>query len=567
MPARRFVLLALVVGIGVALVLTHPLALHPASTALDDGTFDCFQFTWNLWWLRTSLLDLHTNPFYTRHLFYPDGVSLLFHTFSASLGLASIPLQLVLPGGVVTAHNVIVIASPALIVLTTGLLAREVTGDSWAALAAGLMAAVTGAVVWFLPVIYLTATYLVAATLWAWWRLHRRRRPTDVLLVLVLLGALVFASQEYAMMALALLALDTAGRVLAPRALGLPAPWMRGLVVMWIVSAVGLAALAVVASRNPGAPPPARQLYLGSAFLAGFVTPDWLVTPKLAFWAVFYVGTAPLLAAVVTAWLGGRRAVFWAVATIVMLLMACGPYVGIDHPLLAFPPGTTPTSLDEIPPHHVHGPYWLALRLVPFLRVFRGAYRWVAVAEIALAVLVATGLAGLRARLAARPRRFVTAGILVATLVLGLVDVRGQTNNRIIDATVPAAYALLRDDPERSAILELPTGLTEAQVFANLASRFMLYQTSHRKFLLEGTVARLPPGARPLAARRFTTFTELPYVKYVLIHRDLLPISFPVSRAQVEQVEGILAREGELVARDGPLEIYRLSTFRSDAVR
>src|SRR5512140_3885114 len=130
MLARRFLLLALGVGAGVALVLTDPLARHPTSTLLDDGPLDCFQFTWNLWWVRTALVDLHTNPFYTRWLFYPGGVSLLFHTLSASLGFASIPLQLLLPGGVVTAHNAFVMAAPALIVVTTGLLAREVTCDA-----------------------------------------------------------------------------------------------------------------------------------------------------------------------------------------------------------------------------------------------------------------------------------------------------------------------------------------------------------------------------------------------------------------------------------------------------
>src|SRR5512133_52146 len=107
MSARRLGLLALVVGAATALVLSHPLPLHPASTILDDGTLDCFQFTWNLWWVKTALVDLHTSPFFTRWLFHPQGVSLLFHTLSASLGVASIPLQLVLPGGVVTAHNVL----------------------------------------------------------------------------------------------------------------------------------------------------------------------------------------------------------------------------------------------------------------------------------------------------------------------------------------------------------------------------------------------------------------------------------------------------------------------------
>ena len=564
MPARRFGLLALAVGVGVALLLTHPLALHPASTVLDDGTLDAFQFVWNLWWARTSLLDLGTNPFYTRHLFYPDEVSLLFHTFSASLGFASIPLQLALPGGVVTAHNVLVIASPALLVLTTALLAREVTDDPWAALAAGLMATLTGAMMWFLPVLYLTATWLAAAVVWAWWRMHRRRRWGDVALVLIPLASLVLASQEYAMMALAVLALDTVLRLVAPRAFALPPAWVPGLAVAWAVAATGLGALGVAAAQHPGAPPPAGHLLLGSGFLAGYVLPPWLAPPPVPFWIVLYVGTAPLLAILTTAWLGGRRALFWAVAAGALLLMACGPFVGLWHPLTIGQPA--PADLTQVPAGHVRGPYWLALQLVPFLRVFRGAYRWVAVAEIALAVLAATGIAGLRRRVAdARLRAVVTAGVLVATAALGIVDVR-RHSNAIVPATVPAAYDVVRDDPAPSAVMELPAGLT-LQVFANLATRYMFYQTTHGKFLLDGTVARLPPGVKPLIARKIDTFADLPYVKWVAIHRDLLPNVFPVAQAQVAQVDRLLATQGELVVRDGPLELYRLTTFRPESVR
>jgi len=565
MPAWRLGLVAFVVGAGTALVLTHPLILHPTSTVLDDGTLDCFQFVWNVWWLRASVVDLHVNPFFTRHLYYPEGVSLLFHTLSASLGFVSIPLQLVLPHGQVTAHNLLVIAAPALIVVTTALLAHEVTGDPWAALAAGCMATVTGAIVWFLPIIYLTATYLVAAVLWAWWRLHRLRRGRDVVLVLGLLATLVFASQEFAMMALLILAMDSAGRLVAPRALGLPAAWWRGTFATWAVAAIGLGALAAVASLNPGAPPPIKQLLLGSAHLTAFVFPPWLVPPAVSFGMVMYLGTVPLLLVATTAWLGGRRAVFWALVTVALLLMACGPFVGLSHPLLAFG-SVAPNDLRQVPAGHVRGPYWLALKVVPFLRVFRGAYRWVTVAEIALAVLAATGVAGLRARLAAsRARAVVGVAVVAAALVVGFLEVRGRVN-RIIPATLPDAYAAVRDDPEPSAILELPTGLTQ-QVFTNLASRYMFYQTEHGKYLLEGTVARLAPGAHALVSRRFTTFTELPWVKYVVLHRDLLDVAFPVSRDQMAQVETILATEGTLVVRDGPLEIYRLATFRRDVVR
>lgn len=564
MPARRFGVVVLLAGIATALVLTHPLSAHPTTTVLDDGTLDCFQFVWNIWWLRTALVDLHVNPFFTRWLYHPDGVSLLFHTFSASLGLASLPFQL-LPGGPVTANNLLVLAAPTLLVVMTALLAREVTGDAWAALAAGLMATWTGAMVWFLPVIYLTATYLVAGVVWAWWRLHRRRRARDVVLVLVLLAALVFAAQEYAMMALAILALDTAARVLASRAFGLPPAWGRGTVVTWVIAGVGLGLLARVAAANPGAPPPPSHVLLGSAYLTAFVSPAWLVPPALAFQIVLYLGTAPIVTSLGTAWLGGRRAGFWALVTIVLLSMACGPFVGFTHPLFAFGP-QAPLDLSRPPPGHVRGPYWLALQLVPFLRVFRGAYRWVAVAEIALAVLAATGLAALRQRLAnGRTRALVTIGVVIAIPVLGLVDIQGHTN-AVIPAVVPDAYALLRDDAQPSAVLDLPTGLTQ-QVFASLASRYMFYQTAHRKFLLDGTVARVPPGVRPLVVRKFTTFTELPWVKYVVIHRDLLPNSFPVARDQVTQVEQILATEGRPVHHDDDIDIYELSTFRADTVR
>jgi len=59
--------------------------LHPTTTVLDDGTLDCFQFVWNLWWFRTSVVDLHTNPFFTRYLFHPDAYRCLPHV----LGLRS----------------------------------------------------------------------------------------------------------------------------------------------------------------------------------------------------------------------------------------------------------------------------------------------------------------------------------------------------------------------------------------------------------------------------------------------------------------------------------------------
>jgi hypothetical protein len=249
---------------------------------------------------------------------------------------------------------------------------------------------------------------------------------------------------------------------------------------------------------------------------------------------------------------------------LVVLLMACGPYLGLTHPLIGAERPPADLSIDHVPAGRIPGPYYLALQVVPLLRFFRAPYRWVAVAEILLAVLVALGVAEMRRRLGPRPRAVVAAAALLAVVAGGMLDVRGLRAPAVA-ATLPPVYAMLRDDPEPSAVLELPTGLTTS-MFPNLASRYMFYQTFHRKYLLDGTVSRLPPGLKPLFLREFPTFADLPYVKYVVIHRDLLGEVFPVSVAQVQQVERVLAAEGSLAAREGPIDVYRLSTFRPAAV-
>src|SRR5438045_3687434 len=55
------------------------------------------QSLWKLWWAKTALLDRHTNPFASDFIYWPDGVSLQFHTLNVFNGLVSIPFQAFLP--------------------------------------------------------------------------------------------------------------------------------------------------------------------------------------------------------------------------------------------------------------------------------------------------------------------------------------------------------------------------------------------------------------------------------------------------------------------------------------
>ena len=554
MSERRFAVLALGAGLVTAAVLTFPLPLHLGSAVLEDGTLDAYQFVWNIWWVRESLLGLHRNPFFTSYLFYPDGVPLLFHTFSFSLGLASVPLQLALPGGALTAHNVLVVAAPALAVLALALLAHELTGDPSAALVGGLAGAVTGTTVWYLPVLYLDCAYLIAFVLWAWWRLHRLARLRDVVLALGLLLALVFASQEYALMALAILGLDSFASLVAPRAFGLPPRWRAGLVAFWGLAALALGALALVAMHAPATAPPADMVLFGSAFAAALLVPPWVVpTP---FW--LYLGTGALvLAPIALVW--GRPTVrFWLAAAVLLSLMALGPYMRWQQPFQGPPPRLSPG-------HGFPGPYLVALKVLPLFRFFRAPYRWTVGAQVALGALAALGVAGVRARIgAASVRTIATAAALALVIGSAVLDLRGL-RAPLTEAAVPAAYGTLSADPQPAAVLELPSGL-RASGFAAFSSLYMYYQTAHRKYLLEGTVSRLPPDRRLVVQRAISDFAALPYVKWVVLHRDLVPESSLGAQRQVEEVDRLLVSEGELVARDGAIDVYRLRTFRPETV-
>ena len=53
------------------------------------------------------------------------------------------------------------------------------------------------------------------------------------------------------------------------------------------------------------------------------------------------------------------------------LLMACGPWVGLYHPVMGPPPGVTPLTSVQLP-----GPYLLLMQVFPLMRFVRACLRW-----------------------------------------------------------------------------------------------------------------------------------------------------------------------------------------------
>ena len=112
---------------------TWPLAAQ-FTTAVPGGG-DAWQHLWNLWWMRQALTT-PTDPFFTNALYYPNGVSLLFHTLVPLESALTVPFQL-LGVDLVPLYNSVLLGSFVLAGYGTWLLVRDLTGHAGAAFVAG----------------------------------------------------------------------------------------------------------------------------------------------------------------------------------------------------------------------------------------------------------------------------------------------------------------------------------------------------------------------------------------------------------------------------------------------
>ncbi len=112
---------------------TWPLA--QAFTRAVPGGGDAWQHLWNLWWMRQALTT-PTDPFFTDALYYPHGVSLLFHTLVPLESALTVPFQL-LGVDLVPLYNAVLMGSFVLAGYGTWLLVRDLTGHAGAAFVAG----------------------------------------------------------------------------------------------------------------------------------------------------------------------------------------------------------------------------------------------------------------------------------------------------------------------------------------------------------------------------------------------------------------------------------------------
>jgi hypothetical protein len=428
-PGRAFRRTAwvLVAYLALTLVMTYPTITHFLS-AIPGDSFDGWQNFWNLWWVRQAVLVEHRSPFFTDMLYYPTGVSLLFHTLNPFNGFTFLPVQLA--AGLFAAYNSVVFFSFAVGGLGGYLLTRYTLrrtpepARTWAAFLAGaiytfspfhfahLLGHMQVLSLEWIPfyVLYLwravdhTQPTRVVAT-----AIHQNTHPSSLVprpsspqgmwlpwrdtvlsaFFLILIGLCDWYFVLYCLLFTALVWLYLL--------------WHRRLtmrVIAWTAAVGGLFALVLSpllwpmileTRRFDFMVPPPEHVYILSADLLAFLTPNefhpvWgqaaarlgahLVSPVSEH--TVFVGYVPLLLGLWGAWRGGYRRGFWALATLTFALLALGPALHVAGRQLPIPL-----------------PYALLQRLVPFIRITRSVSRFDAMVMLALGVLAAIGLAAI----------------------------------------------------------------------------------------------------------------------------------------------------------------------------
>ncbi len=482
-PYKIYVILAHVL---LTLALTYPL-VFTLTTHVIGPAEDNLQSLWNLWWVKHAILNLHTHPYFTDYLFYPQGASLSFHSLSLFNSLLGIPLQFIFNS--IICYNLLILLSFVLSGWGMYLLLYQLTRHSGAAFVASLVFAYSPyhfahaehhlqlSSIQFIPFFilyllkllecprlkhsFLTGVFLFLASLCSWYYL-----------MCLLVFCLVFAAHQLFRQAQRYLDWRFWGHFL------LMLLFFGILILPFIYPGVKekfygmryfeknlseiFSADAVAFFVPPAAHPLAPEA-LGVLYNKFGATP-WEATVFLGYVAMILAGYAIYK-------LSWNKTGLWVITGLIFGVLSLGPRLHVMGKIM-FP---------ALPM-----PYWL-IQWIPFFNVSSGPSRFIVMVFISLAVLVGYALQymaathnilGIRMN---RPGLCLIGGLILFEYMALPVNICSP--DQVTYA--PFIRRQLENDKGDYAILELPL----LDYWAGNA--FMYRQTLHHKRLLNGTISRL----------------------------------------------------------------------------
>lgn len=476
-----------VVGfLGLALLWTFPVLLH--LTTLVGGRGDALENYWNLWWVRTALLDLGQNPYRATYMHHPFGMPLYFHTLNLYNGLLGLPIQLLL--GATAAFNLLNILALTMAGFGTYLLVWELTRHRAAAIVAGLIFAFCPYTAFHLRVgqSNLLSVQWMPFYLWALIKGVRDRwRWLLLASVFLLLNALVdWHHAVFSIVNTAVFGIVEALRLRRVRPVAILAGKLAlvGGVFALLVSPL-LVPMLREAQADPYAARPLWHSTLHSTDLLAF----WLPNPLHPLWGgwsgsiftkrliqpnivggIASIGIVATLLGVYGVARDWRRSAFWLLLLLVGAILALGPYLQV---------GGVNSGLGDRP---IPLPYLLFYQL-PFMNILRTPSRFVSIVMLALAVLAGFGIAALARRPTIARLRVRQQYALWSVIGLLVLFENWPTPVGFQSAgpeVVSPFYRQLAAESGDFAILEVPYRPPISQV----------YQTYHGKRTVGGRISR-----------------------------------------------------------------------------
>jgi hypothetical protein len=559
----------------VSVLNTLPLTLQFTTHIPGHGS-DAYQYLWNLWLVRHSI-ETGSSPIATELAFWPDGAKLYVGTTAVLESLATLPV--LMWGGPIPAYNLLAIVKPALDAFAAFALAQYLWGDRFAALLAGVAFG-------FCPYVaarglihpaLVNVAFIAFAVLWLLRAVETgRKRHYFLFAIAVFINV---AMLHYALYVAAFAALFALWQTVWLRRDGvaLTLVWRRMAIAggaALVLSAPLVAMVLSQAGRTMREPELARAY---GADLLAYLVPSPLhplfgpsvaeANRKLAKFdnlteALVFPGYGVMLLALAAPFVRRARSpaverrpfdvgvAFWVFVALFFGVLSLGLELRING---AFTGITLPYA-------------WL--NVLPFWRSQNAPSRWSILAQLAMAMLAAATVCGLRQWRARQPQGRATFVLVLAVLAVSAEAAWAPYRTSPVPPPSPF-YEQMARDGERYAVLDVPYGAAREQA--------VLAQMTHGKPTIGGYL--LPP-VDYLPSEMLPPFYDLDLnwpvfdpdvvrfdpstdaapvlrafgVRYVLIHPNIRGGVYRTSTARVIAKSGL----GDPVYRDAELVVYRV---------
>ncbi|MGC9396640.1 MAG: hypothetical protein ACP5J4_17485 [Anaerolineae bacterium] len=474
-------------------------ATYPAMTKFDShfiGDGDTLVNAWNLWWVQLSIKN-QTSPFHTTLLYYPDGVSLAYHTLNLFNGCLAFLFQTVLGMSLPATFNAISLLTFVGSGVSMFILVRSMTKSASAGLVSSLIFTFApyrmGRV--FFGNLDLYSTQFIPWVVFFLTKLQKTCRWRHVIGTAIALSLTGWCSLELGFgtgILVSLLFLFEAVSGTAKQLITRLKYWL----VLVLLTGLFMSPFILSMFNNYRSFQDQTDQFnasvSNSADLMGFFVPDRSTRPFImrlgpefisrgihSVYSKFYgnpcektvfLGYSVLAMVFVSLCISRSRVVRrWLFVAGVFFILCLGPVLHI-----AGQPAVSPM------------PYELFLH-IPLLKFGRSPSRFAIFLMLALAIVVGYGCAALVSRW--RRSRWIM--VLVGVLIfIEFLIVPMRLDRRAV--AMSDYYTQLADSDEEFPILDVPVDLYGAQ---GPAAHYMLYQTLHHQPIVGGYISRTPTSA------------------------------------------------------------------------